>query len=399
MNILFITKYPPIEGGTATRAYWLIQGLARLGHKIFVVTNACDVESDYRIDIRTNERKYLAGKRIVLINVDSSKVPHYIPRVRPDIALLANAAIQLTLKNKIDIICSWYLLPYGVAGMLVSKLTGIPHIVKHAGSDLGRLLQCFPLRNILFEVIKQADLIITTAERKKGFLLSGIKPEKIHTDANHTCAFREYFNRHPKKFKISALNEIPSNAPVIAYFGKIAKSKGLFELIASLAKIKDIPFYLLIVSSTKHEEFESVIRKSPIRKKIRIIPFCPPWQMPFLIRRARCVVNPERDFPVKRHVSVLINEVMASERCIILSNEVYENNKKISNLKDGKNVISVDVKNIKSFSDTLRLVLTNREFVAKIARNAYRTERKSVKSEAYLANFCRACEKLLKKQS
>lgn len=48
MNVLYIGKYPPIEGGTASAAYWRMEALAKQGISFQVVTCITD-DSDYRI--------------------------------------------------------------------------------------------------------------------------------------------------------------------------------------------------------------------------------------------------------------------------------------------------------------------------------------------------------------
>ena len=49
MRICAIVKYPPIQGGVSAQSYWLCRGLAEAGHDVHVVTNADEVEGDYRL--------------------------------------------------------------------------------------------------------------------------------------------------------------------------------------------------------------------------------------------------------------------------------------------------------------------------------------------------------------
>ena len=48
MNILFIGKYPPIEGGTASTAYWRHKGLLKYGINFEIITCILN-DSDYCI--------------------------------------------------------------------------------------------------------------------------------------------------------------------------------------------------------------------------------------------------------------------------------------------------------------------------------------------------------------
>lgn len=56
MNICFLTKYPPIQGGVSMHCYWAARGLAEQGHRVFVVTNADEVEETFRIRIPEADR-------------------------------------------------------------------------------------------------------------------------------------------------------------------------------------------------------------------------------------------------------------------------------------------------------------------------------------------------------
>ena len=55
MKILFITKYPPIQGGVSSQCYWSAWGLAQRGHTVHVITNANEVEDVFRIDLPSKD--------------------------------------------------------------------------------------------------------------------------------------------------------------------------------------------------------------------------------------------------------------------------------------------------------------------------------------------------------
>ena len=85
--------------------YWLTRELKNAGHNVHVVTNAECVEDEYRINLTSGDRKHLAGLGVKVYN--TSKIsPSYIPYVRPDIAFLANKALQVIRMKPIDVICS-----------------------------------------------------------------------------------------------------------------------------------------------------------------------------------------------------------------------------------------------------------------------------------------------------
>ena len=55
MRICMISKFPPIEGGESSKAYWLARELGNRGHAIHVVTNALDVEDAYKECFRVED--------------------------------------------------------------------------------------------------------------------------------------------------------------------------------------------------------------------------------------------------------------------------------------------------------------------------------------------------------
>lgn len=48
MRICIVGKYPPIEGGVSARVYWLAKALGERGHKIHIISNALEIESEYK---------------------------------------------------------------------------------------------------------------------------------------------------------------------------------------------------------------------------------------------------------------------------------------------------------------------------------------------------------------
>ena len=55
LKLCIIGKYPPIQGGVSRQMYWLARCFAELGHQIHFVTNADEVELEYRIYIPVEE--------------------------------------------------------------------------------------------------------------------------------------------------------------------------------------------------------------------------------------------------------------------------------------------------------------------------------------------------------
>ena len=68
MNILIISKYPPIEGGVSSQTYRLAKALGERGHKVYVVSNCWEVEPRYREQIEENEIHLLEPTNVELFS-------------------------------------------------------------------------------------------------------------------------------------------------------------------------------------------------------------------------------------------------------------------------------------------------------------------------------------------
>ena len=105
-----IGKYPPIEGGVSARVYWLAKALGERGHEVHIVTNAQEVESEYKES--EFERMFLApdktyscilssliaatGLTMGWFAIDEDLVPHTDKTKIRRIALICGAGIGLS---------------------------------------------------------------------------------------------------------------------------------------------------------------------------------------------------------------------------------------------------------------------------------------------------------------
>src|ERR1700674_5650717 len=105
MNICFVCKYPPIEGGVSMHVYWTARGLAQRGHRVFVVTNANEVEPAFRLHLSKADRE-LGGEYAKVfpessgaVKVYSTEPPsaqlYYIPLNNPSVTRLATVATNV----------------------------------------------------------------------------------------------------------------------------------------------------------------------------------------------------------------------------------------------------------------------------------------------------------------
>lgn len=151
MNILFIGKYPPIEGGTASAAYWRHKELFKYGINFEVVTCILD-NSDYYIP------KYKYNENV---HVLSEKIPWHIPYSQLYAEQLISLALKIAKNKEFDAVEGGYLFPYGFAAFVVAKILDKPLILRHAGSDLHRIISTGQFDDVVREMTSNAKIIVT----------------------------------------------------------------------------------------------------------------------------------------------------------------------------------------------------------------------------------------------
>ena len=173
MRICIIGKFPPIQGGVSMRTYWSAHGLAARGHEVHVVTNAKEVLPPFRMYMRPADWKrcdarYDAGSVTVHWTDPVDRSQAYIPMASPFVSKLAAIAARVHSERPFDVMYSHYLEPYGVAAHLAAQIAHVPHVVRMAGSDAGRLWHHPQFEPLYDHVLRSAEIVIaagTVAER------------------------------------------------------------------------------------------------------------------------------------------------------------------------------------------------------------------------------------------
>jgi len=395
MRICLISKYPPIEGGESSKAYWLAKALGEKGHEVHVVTNAWEVESDYREQIEANDlnSKY-QPKNVYIHNTDPCIEPSYIPYSKPYTEKIASLAIDIIREYGLQLIDSWYILPYVISGYLAKTITDKPQIMRHAGSDMSRLLSSPYLGTLFTSIFEKVDKIITYPSMKERFISFGISEEKLFYNTKVSVDTRA-FNPNVKPIDLTSYTDKDINGlPIITYIGKVGVTKGIYELVEAASKIKD-DFLLLFVSKGKGlDRFKNAIKRLSLQDKTLFINFIPPWKIPSVIKRSTCVVIPERDFPIAQHTPILPREVMAVGKCLILSDELYTK-RRSQDIQEGENVIVVDPKNIEQFKKNLERIIRSSGYAEEIGQKAHIVSKKIERFDEYVEDTIKLYEEIV----
>lgn len=377
MKVLVIGKYPPIEGGVSSSTYWFCRCLAESGNQVYVVSNAREVEASFKIHLEDNDSNMLepdflnkSGGFVKVHFTTPLKMGSYIPWAQPYVSKLAGLAIEIGELNKCEVIYSHYLEPYGVAAAIVAQYLSIPFILRHAGSDIGRLAAHPELKTIYKAVISKSQAIITPNSKVLNILEElGAEKKHIIIDRLHSIP-TDYFNPNAiplnteilisktKEWveeigypisirnKIDIINTTPvdNKLPTMGIYGKLGETKGTFDLISALHNCtKDYTLFAMINGYPKvFEKFLDLVISNEMQTKVKILPFLPHWKVPSFIVKCDIIAFLERDFSISFHGPIIPREVMACGRCLVCSREIVEKISFKDNLINLKNIIVIE---------------------------------------------------------
>lgn len=405
MKICIIGKFPPIEGGVSARTYWLAHDLAKLGHQIYVVTNGNEVKKPYRMkmtksDWRFCEKNYDSGGfvRVYWTN-DRLDDQYHIPWHNPFVTKLTSRAIVVDRENNIDLFFSYYLEPYAIAGYLVSQITQKPHIIKHAGSDIGKLYDQLDFKELYLHILKQSNVIITGNVVSEKLIKEGVDLYKIAIGfpTKLSLAFSPTGNKMRLKVR--------PDTKIIGIYGKIDERKGTFNLVKAIKVLinKNPNVHLVIVGSGEDKEqkfLNKLICKLSLEKYITQLPYMPNWKIPKFIRSCHAVCFLEQDFPINFHTPTVALEVLACGIPLICSVEVLKKQPLRHLLIHGNNCIAIhNVKSVNELADKIQLILlSTRQELKYIGNNGYQYYKSISALIPYPENYHRLFIKTLSHQ-
>ncbi|MBU7024350.1 MAG: glycosyltransferase family 4 protein [Theionarchaea archaeon] len=316
MQVLFISKYPPIEGFVSSYAYWLVRALGERGHQVFVVTNAQEVDSKYKEDISV-EDTFLTPEGVTLYHTCDDRSLGCIPYFNPFTEKLASLALDCIDEHDISLIDSWYLLPYGMAGLMVSLLSGLPLVGRVAGTDGERMCGSPQFNRLALSFFEQCSQIIGNARA-----ISFMTPEMQRKVIPHGIVLHPSFTEERPPLDLSKYPHYTEGIPVITFVGKATSFKGFFSLADALSRIPD-PFLFLVVSDgPEYPQFAAHVKNRTLEEKTLFLPFQPPWKMPAVYRASTIVVCLEHGNLIQR-APIVPREAASCGRCTVISPEIH----------------------------------------------------------------------------
>jgi glycosyltransferase involved in cell wall biosynthesis len=379
------------------RTYWNAHGLAALGHEVHVVTNAKEAQPPFRMYMRPEDwDRCEAASGIGSVTLHWSdpvdRLQAYIPMASPFVSKLSAIAARLHLARPFDVIYSHYLEPYGVAGCLAAQITGVPHVVRMAGSDAGRLWHHPQLETLYDHVLRSAATVIATGVVAERAIRRGIDPERIVPGGHFVipedvftpggpvldlAAWRTARKEEPG-FADLTWGEFSAPWPCFGVYGKLGESKGTFALLAALERLKNAGHEVGLVAlahgtAAVEQGFRARVRELGLVDRVLQLPFLPHWRVPEFLRGCLAVCCLEQDFPIGFHSPIIPREVLLCARCLVGSTEVIRKLPGYEQLPDRYGCVAIeDVNNAEALAERLAGILQNPELAAAMGERGRR---------------------------
>lgn len=266
-NVLLIGKYPPMQGGIATKTFWLYEKLAQSGFTFRVVT----IETkNYSVPIKENDIK--------IFSVDTTSVPWHIPDSNLYFDRLLNKCFEALEDFTPDIIETNYLWPFCGVAIHLSKILNKPLLVRHAGSDILKFHTSNEFKNIMERYFEQSTVIVTNNTNMD--IVSELCSDKTKIRLmDRYVPDPEYFRdlKYSKQYDI-------------LFAGKINyhwKLKGIYHLLEHI-KINQLQA-LFLCDGNNIDDIYSLISEHKLVNNIEIKKFVHPSEMPEIISKCKSV--------------------------------------------------------------------------------------------------------------
>ncbi len=301
MKVLLIGKFPPCQGGISSKTFWLCRALASRDIKFDIVTI---VPALYRSEITGD----LPGNvRLRKIATDEEP-PWFIPGGELWLERLVSTALNFADEQRPDVVESNYLAPYGFASFVISRILGVPLLIRHAGSDLAKLRNWEPARSALESLMINADFIASTPDAVSQL------PNKI--GLSNTLVSLPRYAPDPQAFQYTGDRSAYFSLRIAGKINYFWKLKALDTLIAAL-KLRQGWKLEMIADGKGLKSFETEIKKYGIEKRVHRQAFIPPDQMPVFLSEATAVWAVERQGEIIDFSNIVWEALSVGSPCLV----------------------------------------------------------------------------------
>lgn len=334
MRVLVLGKFPPGQGGIASKTYWLCRALARRGYVFDIVTLVPELYAS------RDQAELPSGVNLTALPANEES-PWFIPGGGLETERLIAAAIETAEGHQPDVVECNYLAPYGMVALVVSRLLGVPLIVRHAGSDLVKLLNWDKTRAGLEHLLSSAETVVSNVDdvdRLKPLTAKIVVLPRYLPDP-------ECFN---------TCGRVPEEK-LILYAGKLNyywKLKALDTLLSAL-RLRPSWRLLMVAGGNGRQAFESAVKEKGLMERVRFLEFVPPDQMPGIIASARAIWAVERQSDLSDFSNIIWEAISIGKPCLVSPEAVSR--KEVALLRASGLLCSVDPEDSSSIAARLDL--------------------------------------------
>ncbi len=317
-KIAFLGKYYPLEGGNASRTYWLARGLARSGHEVHIIADRPEAGKEYASQGEDKPSEKLPN---FFVHRPVYEIPWHIPESDEQSLALLDLTLDVIRKNDIEILDTGYLAPYGMIGHLAKRITGVKHVVRHGVSDVEDFLKEGVLNALIQGAIKSADAVITDERYADLFKSLSSKTHVQYPYVVDTQAFAIPYAGGERKH--------------LAYAGKINyywDRKGLRQISDHMHNLVDRYDCTCVCQGIGLQEIQKSLGKNTI-SEYAWPGFMAPWEMPHFLSKVDALFVFEKPAP-HSPVSNLAMEALCAGVGIITNYTGFK--------KDYENIISIN---------------------------------------------------------
>ena len=149
-------------------------------------------------------------------------------------ALCARALHPVLARLQPDVVLSYWLYPDAYGALLAARRAGVPLVAGARGSDI-RVRDAVS-RRLTRRVVRAADALLTVSEDLGRLAVHdyGAHPDRVHVVPNGCDA--GIFHPRDRAMARAALN-VPDDARMIVYVGRLVAEKGLRELLEAARRL------------------------------------------------------------------------------------------------------------------------------------------------------------------
>jgi glycosyltransferase involved in cell wall biosynthesis len=299
------------------------------------------------------------------------RVWHHIPSGNPKVTKLVGMALEAVRNGPVDVIWSYYLEPYAFAASIVSAWTGVPFVLRHAGSDRFRLMRHPNMTSCYREVFARANILQSVDADYMGL---GVPEDRMVRSPRRLYIPQAFSPKAPAMDIPGTLTELRQlgwhllandadpdmGKPIVGMYGKAGSSKGIVDVLKAVSSersLRDVQVFLMS-GGIGLPAVRDCIRRLRIQDRVWLLPFLPHWQVPTFIRSCNVVCALEHGFAIPQHTPSLPREVMACGTPIVLSNELAAKNSRSAEASR-PGTFACDPQNVTELAGALSYALQN----------------------------------------